>query len=191
MENSNPEEKFKYGTDIKVYLQKAFDEVKEYSWLEPQMLEVNWHYDIQKINGEWEFVTAYGDKYKYYIRECGSADDFIKTVISDYQAEALEANPVVDSYDVPFGHVLRFMDGILNTTEFTKLKSGDYKVSVQAGDRVTGGAREFFITPNCFKTKSYETFLDRYLEIVPGEHFGLRKKDLLADEKLKKFLGFK
>ena len=191
VENSNPEEKFKYGTDIKVYLQKAFDEVKkEYSWLEPQMLEVNWHYDIQKINGEWEFVTAYGDSYKYYIRECGSADDFIKTVISDYQVEALEANPVVDSYDVPFGHV-EIHGWNLERYRVYKLKSGDYKVSVQAGDRVTGGTREFFITPNCFKTKSYETFLDRYLEIVPGEHFGLKKKDLLADEKLKKFLGFK
>jgi hypothetical protein len=55
---------------------------------------------------------------------------------------------------------------------------------------VTGGSREFFITPYCFETDSYEEFLDRYLEIVPGASFGIFKKDLLSDSKLQKFLGY-
>ena len=63
-------------------------------------------------------------------------------------------------------------------------------MTVQAGDRVTGGTREFFIPPDCFETKSYEEFLDRYLEIVPGGAFGLYKKDLLSDTGLKEFLGY-
>ena len=58
------------------------------------------------------------------------------------------------------------------------------------GDRVTGGNREFFITPDCFKAETYDEFLDHYLEIVPGHSFGLTKKDLIKDTKLKKFFGY-
>ena len=42
----------------------------------------------------------------------------------------------------------------------------------------------------CFEAKTYEEFLDRYLEIVPDYSFGLGKNDLLPDSKLKKFLGY-
>ena len=63
---------------------------------------------------------------------------------------------------------------------FSKLKTGAYRVDVQAGDRVTGANRTFFITPYCFEAKTYEEFLNRYLEIVPGEDFGLSRKNLLA-----------
>ncbi len=68
--------------------------------------------------------------------------------------------------------------------------TGDYKVNVQAGNRSTGGNREFFITPDCFEAKTYDEFLDRYLQIVPGGSFGLSKEDLLPDEKLKSFFGY-
>ncbi len=40
------------------------------------------------------------------------------------------------------------------------------------------------------KADTYEEFLDRYLEIVPGGAFGLYKEDLLPDEDLKRFLGY-
>ena len=63
-------------------------------------------------------------------------------------------------------------------------------MSVTAGNRSTGGSRDFFITPDCFEAKTYEEFLDRYLEIVPGHSFGLGKKDLLPDKDLKEFLGY-
>ena len=73
---------------------------------------------------------------------------------------------------------------------FSKLKTGAYRVDVQAGDRVTGANRTFFITPYCFEAKTYEEFLNRYLEIVPGEDFGLSRKNLLPDKELKRFLGY-
>ena len=72
----------------------------------------------------------------------------------------------------------------------SKLQTGDYKVYVQAGNRTTGGSRTFFITPSCFEAKDYDEFLERYLEIVPGDSFGLGKEDLLADKELKSFFGF-
>ena len=61
---------------------------------------------------------------------------------------------------------------------------------MQAGDRVTGGSRTFFITPYCFEAKTYDEFLDRYLEIVPGSSFGLGKEELYKNDKLKSFLGY-
>ena len=98
-------------------------------------------------------------------------------------------NPVVEIHEMKFGSI-EIHGWHLEWYKFFKLKSGDYKVSVQAGDRTTGGTREFFITPYCFEAKTYEEFLDRYLKIVPGESFGLLKKDLLKDVKLKEFLGY-
>ena len=110
-------------------------------------------------------------------------------LFSSSQSEALRENKTVASYEPPFGHI-SLHGWNLERYVFYKLKSGDYKVSVTAGDRVTGGSREFFIMPQCFEAKTYEEFLDRYLEIVPAGSFGLGKKELLPDEKLKKFLGY-
>lgn len=188
--NSDPAEKFKYGTDIEVYLNKAYENVKkDYKWLDKNMLRKYCLYGIEKIDGELEFVRAFKDDTEYHVCDYGSADKFLESLEQAFQEAAIEENPVIDTYDVPFGHV-EIHGWNLEIYRFSKLKTGDYMVTVQAGDRVTGGTRRFFITPDCFKTKSYEKFLDRYLKIVPGESFGLSKKELLSNEDLKKFLGF-
>ena len=190
VKNSNPEEKFKLGLEIGPYLEKAFENTKkEYRWLNKGIVE-DCRYDIRKIKGDWEFVRIYdvaSDECSLY--DCSSAEDFIERVGRDYQDAALSANTVVAEYQPKFGHVDLHGWG-LEIYRFSKLQSGDYKVYVQAGDRVTGGGREFFITPYCFEAKTYEEFLDRYLEIVPGNSFGMHKKDLLPDKELKKFLGY-
>ncbi|MBR3538944.1 MAG: hypothetical protein IKN79_07720, partial [Eubacterium sp.] len=188
--HANPGEKFKYGTDITVYLEKAFDHVKkDYRWLDKKMLDRGWQYDIRKRNGDWEFVRRYGSDDKYSVYDVESAERFIETVEQDYESLALRENKTVASYAVSFGHV-SLHGWNLESYVFYKMKSGDYKVSVTAGNRTTGGSRDFFITPICFEAKDYETFLDRYLEIVPEYSFGLGKKELLPDEGLKKFLGY-
>ena len=137
-------------------------------------------------------MIKYAGNDEFYVDECSSADDFIGHVERNYQEAAIRANPVVEKYAVP-----REMMGkadlhgwYLERYEFYKLKTGDYKVFVQAGDRTTGGSREFFITPYCFEAKTYDEFLDRYLEIVPGGSFGLGKNDLLTNRELKKFMGY-
>ena len=190
VENSNPEEKFKYGMDIKTYLDKAYKNVKrDYHWFDRRKIKGRVDYDIRKIDGEWEFVRDYGRSGNYQICDYGPAEKFIESVEYDYREYALMTNPVVASYDVPFGHV-DVHGWNLERYRFDKMQSGDYKVEVQAGDRVTGGNRTFFITPDCFEAKTYEEFLDRYLEIVPGQAFGLHKKDLISNRDLKKFLGY-
>ncbi|MCR4669198.1 MAG: hypothetical protein K5774_07540 [Clostridia bacterium] len=190
VEHSNPGEKFKFGTDICVYLEKAFDNVKkDYRWLDKKMLRNSWQYDIREVDGDLEFVRRYGDKDEYSVYDVESAERFIETVESDYQSAALQANKTVATYAPSFGHI-SLHGWNLESYVFSKLKSGDYKVSVTAGDRVTGGSRDFFITPYCFEAKSYEEFLDRYLEIVPDYSFGLGKKELLPDKDLQRFLGY-
>ena len=190
VKHSNPEEKFKFGTDINVYLEKAFEKVKkDYRWLDKKMLAKSWQYDIQKVDGDLEFVRKYGDEAEYSVFDVESAERFIECVEGGYQSAALAANKTVASYAPTFGHI-SLHGWNLESYVFYKLKSGDYKVSVTAGDRVTGGSRDFFITPYCFEAKTYEEFLDRYLEIVPDYSFGLGKKELLPDKELKKFLGY-
>ena len=190
VKNYNPEEKFKFGMDIQIYLDKAYENVKkDYRWLEKNMLENYCQYSIKEVDGEWEFVKRYDENDDFSVYSVSSAEDFIKKLIRDYQDAALRANPVVDTYSVPLKPVDLNGWG-LEKYAFSKLKSGDYKVNVTAGDRTAGASREFFITPYCFEAESYDEFLDRYLEIVPGGSFGLNKEDLIADEKLKTFLGF-
>ncbi len=189
VKNSDPAEKFRYGLDIAPYLEMAYEAVKkDYRWVDRKMLEKTWRYDIKQVDGDWEFVWAYKDN-DYSVLDCSTAERFIENVEYNYQNAALAANPVVATFAVPFGHV-ELHGWNLERYDFLKLKTGDYKVSVQAGDRVTGGSRDFFITPYCFEADSYEEFLNRYLEIVPGGSFGMYKEDLLPNDDLKKFLGY-
>ena len=190
VEHSNPAEKFKLGTDINVYLETAFKNVKkDYHWLDKEMLAKTWQYDIQKVDGDLEFVRRYRDESEYSVQDVESAERFIEWVEHDYQSVALRENETVASYAPHFGQI--GLNGWnLESYVFYKMKSGDYKVSVTAGNRSTGGSRDFFITPDCFGAKTYEEFLDRYLEIVPEYSFGLGKKDLLPDKDLKEFLGY-
>ena len=187
---SNPEEKFKYGTDIEVYLEKAFANVKKnYHWLDKKTAEEFVSYKIEKVDGDWEYLWKFSTNDDYSICYCSSGDGFIKSVEHEYERAALRANPVVAEYDVPFGQI-DINGWYLEKYVVSKLKTGDYKVNVQAGNRSTGGNREFFISPDCFEAKTYDEFLDRYLQIVPGGSFGLAKEDLLPNEELKSFFGY-
>ena len=190
VKNSDPGEKFRYGMDVEVYLKKAFDNVKkEYRWINRKTLDKECKYEIRQVDGDWEFVRIYGKKDDFSVLSCGSAEKFIENVENDYQSAALRTNPIVAEYKVPFGYV-DLHGWNLERYSFYKMKSGDYMVTVQAGDRVTGGSRDFFITPYCFEADTYDEFLDRYLEIVPGGSFGMYKEDLLPNKDLKKFLGY-
>ena len=189
--DSNPAEKFKFGMDIEVYLEKAYENVKkDYRWFDKKTAEEYCQFAIKKVHGDWEFVRKFKNDKKYYVYDCTSAERFIEMAEHEYQEAAIRANSVVDEYKVSFGSV-EIQGWYLEKYIFYKLRTGDYKVSVQAGDRVTGGGRDFFITPYCFEAESYEEFLNRYLEIVPARSFGLGKEDLLPDKNLKKFLGYR
>ncbi|MBR4760230.1 MAG: hypothetical protein IK078_08810 [Lachnospiraceae bacterium] len=190
VKNSDPAKKFKYGMDIEVYLDKAFEKVKkDYRWADKKALKKSCPFAIKQINGDWEFTRRYKGSAEDHICEHATSESFIENVERDYQDAAIAANPVVDTYEPSFGRI-EIHGWYLERYVFSKLKSGDFTVDVTAGDRVTGGSRQFFITPDCFEAKTYGEFLDRYLEIVPGRSFGLDKEALQKDAKLKKFLGY-
>ena len=190
VKNANPAEKFRYGLDIEVYLQRAMEAVrKDYRWLTRKMLDDYCRYEIRQVDGDWEFVQAYLGSDVFSVCDCATAEQLVEMIVHDAQEAALRANPVTDEYAVPFGRV-EVHGWYLEHYIFYRLQTGDCKVSVQAGDRVTGGTRVFFIPPDCFEADSYDAFLDRYLTIVPGEAFGLGKEELLADKQLQHFLGY-
>ena len=191
VKNSNPEEKFKFGMDIEVYINKAYENVKkDYHWLEKKMLEEDVHYEIKQVDGDWEFVRRYVGSENVYVCNYSSSEGFVECLEEDYKRAALSANPVVAEYAPHFEGIALRGDWHLEKYVFSKLKTGNYKVNVQGGSRTAGGAREFFITPYCFEAKTYEEFLERYLEIVPGYIFGLSEEILFPDEELKHFLGY-
>ena len=195
VKDSDPAVKFSLGLDVDVYLKKAFDNVKkDYRWLDEKIVSGGWHHGIKQVEGDWEFVRWQDNENDISVMDCSSAEKFIEYVEHDYQNVALRANHVVAKYAVPIGSLPSGSTDLhgwhLEHYIFSKMRTGDYKVNVQAGDRVTGGSREFFIIPCCFEAGTYEEFLDRYLEIVPSHSFGLNKEDLLSDKKLKKFLGY-
>ena len=132
VEHSNPDEKFKLGTDIKVYLETAFKNVKkDYRWLDKKMLAKTWQYDIQRVGGDLEFVRKYRDESEYSVYDVESAEQFIEWTEQDYQNAALRENKTVATYSPHFGHI-ELHGWNLESYVFHKLKSGDYKVSVTA-----------------------------------------------------------
>ena len=53
--------KFPYGYDVNVYIDKAFEQLKElYPWAEKRMFRKEYRYAIEKKeNGRYAFVTYY------------------------------------------------------------------------------------------------------------------------------------
>ena len=50
VKNSDPAEKFRYGLDVEVYLDMAYEKVrKDYRWLDKKMLEKTWRTGTQRI----------------------------------------------------------------------------------------------------------------------------------------------
>ena len=57
-------EKFPYGYDVNIYIDKAFEQMKEsYFWATKEMLNPEWTYAIeQDEDGEYQYVTYYDQR---------------------------------------------------------------------------------------------------------------------------------
>lgn len=204
MINQNADSKFPYGLDVKVYLDKAAERIKEkyyYHWADPSQFHKQYRYAIEEDNGQYHFIHytlfAEDDIQREVLDEnplnswnqARNGEEYIELIAKDNELSVYYANPKVANYKVRFQAGLEVDHWYIERYEFNKHKTGDYSAFVQAGDRTTGGSRDFFIPPH-FLRGTFEEFLDRYQTLVPGEKFGLFKKDLIQDEGLKKFLGF-
>ena len=183
--------KFEYGYDVEKYIDNALDKLKEtYPWAIREMFRKEYTYSIEKEKDKYEFVSYY----KWYDGKIDrkvieNTEDFINEIISNQRSYIEDANEVKDVYKVPIEPGTIISGWYLERYEFRSHELGGYSALVQAGDRVTGGTRTFFIPPKFFEG-TYDEFLDKYIELVPG-YFGMGKQDLIQNKELKKFLGFK
>lgn len=184
--------KFPYGYDVDKYIDKAIEKMKyTYPWVKKELFDKRYEYLIEKVNGKYQYAYIYqwsdSSKEKKVLNV--DAEGFIEQIIWDQEDIIQQYNRVKDVFVVPgqAGKILH--DWHLENYEFRSHELGGYSVFTQAGDRVTGGSRTFFIPPSYFEG-NYEEFLDKYIELVPPS-FGFTKEELANIPKLKKFLGFK
>ena len=188
-------EKFPYGYDVNVYVDKAFEKLKElYPWAERSMLRKNWSYAIEKDeNGQYAFVSYFKWSAKDIERRVLDCDSngFIDLFIGNHSDWIEDENPVKDTLNVidliPCGTMV--CGWHMENYEFRSHVKGGYSVYLQAGNRSAGGSRTIFIPPAYFKL-SWGEFLDKYVELVPPGSFCLGKTDLENAPGLKAFLGF-
>ncbi len=183
--------KFPYGYDVNKYIDKAVEEMKyTYPWVKKELFDKRYEYLIEKVNNRYQYAYIYHWNESSLEKKILNVDgnDFVKEIIWHQEYTIQEYNKVKDIFVVPgqSGKVLN--DWHLENYEFRSHMLGGYSVFCQAGDRVTGGSRTFFIPPSYFDG-DYNEFLDKYIKLVPSS-FGFTKEELALIPELKKFLGY-
>lgn len=182
--------KFPLGYEVDNYINEALKRLKEtYPWVTLELFDKSHKYKIEKENNRYKYI-AYYEWYGGLDRdEFKTSDEFIEKIMGDNSWSIERANPEVDIFKVPIECGIEIHGWYLEKYEFRTHVKGGYSSYIQAGDRVTGGSREFFIPPKYF-AKTFDEFLDNYLELVPANHFGLDKEYLKNVKGLKEFLGY-
>ena len=98
-------------------------------------------------------------------------------------------NPVVEVFKLPIPCGVDLCGWFLERYEFRKHELDGISSMIQAGNRSTGGNRHFYL-PDSFFEGTYDEFIEKYNNLVPG-CFSLEKEWLDKNKGLKKFLGFK
>ena len=178
--------------DIDYYIDKAVEKMKDtYFWADKSMFRKEYTYNIEKENDKDVFVSYYRWSDGWIDRSVHdiSEEEFIDLIISDNSRWVEKGNPTKEIFDVPFKSGTDAHGWNLEIYQFRTHELGGYSSYIQAGDRYTGGSREFFI-PNSYFDGTYDEFLDKYCELAPGNFFGLYKEDLEKVVGLIVFLGF-
>ncbi len=180
------------GTDADAYVDEALKRLKKkYPWAKKSLFHKNYRYTVEDVDGKKKFI-------KYYDWDDGTTkrydDDwdgelFIQEIMEDQESYITYANEVKDVFDVRPHTGVQMHGWYLERFEFRSHVLGGYSAYVQAGDRSTGGSREFFFTPEQM-SGTFAEFLDSNTELLSG-HFGLTRDYMEKFEGLKEFLGFK
>jgi hypothetical protein len=180
------------GTDADAYVDEALKRLKKkYPWAKKSLFHKNYRYTVEDVDGKKKFI-------KYYDWDDGTTkrydDDwdgelFIQEIMEDQELYITNANEVKDVFDVRPHAGVQMHGWYLERFEFRSHVLGGYSAFVQAGDRCTGGSREFFFTPEQM-SGTFEEFLESNGELLSG-HFGLTSDYMEKFEGLKEFLGFK
>ncbi len=182
--------KFPYGYDVDKYIEKAIEKMKyTYPWVKRELFDNRYKFTIEKKNNKYQYILNYHDDFNNMreVLDC-DGEKFIDQIINYQEYKVQFANPVKDIFVVPGQSGKVFAGWHLENYEFRSHQLGGYSVFCQAGDRVTGGSRTFFIPPSYFDG-DYNEFLDKYIKLVPSS-FGFTKEELALIPELKKFLGY-
>lgn len=184
--------KFIYKYDINKYLDIVYKKVfKLYPWANIDIVKEE--YTIEKIDKKYEFVYYYknydGERTKRVLDWVKTTDDFLNYVMGSIEDALIWNTPIKETIKIPIERGSSVHGWYLERYEFNKLTTGGYSVFVQAGDRTTGGSRTFLIPQDYFEGTYYE-FLDKYVYLVPPDHFGISREELEINKELAKFLGF-
>ena len=180
------------GTDVDAYVDDALKRLKKkYPWAKKSLFNKSYRYAIEDVDGKKKFIKYYDWDDGTFSRYDDDWDGelFINEIISDQESYITDANKVKDVFDVRPHTGVQMHGWYLERFEFRSHVLGGYSAFVQAGDRCTGGSREFFFTPEQM-SGTFAEFLDSNTELLSG-HFGLTRDYMEKFEGLKEFLGFK
>ena len=182
---------FFLGTDVESYIGEALNRLKKkYPWADRSMFDKKYRYEIEEGKCGPEFVRYFRWDKKNTDRyaEGWDGEKFIDRIILDQEDQIQYANEVVEELDVRPDYGVDAHGWHLEIFKFRKHRLGGYSAYVQAGDRTTGGSREFFFTPDQM-AGSFEDFLQSNGELLSGA-FGLTADYMRKFKGLKEFLGF-
>ena len=183
--------KFKYGQDIDGYIQEAMKRIRVcHPWATEGMMRPECSYAIEKEGRKKVFAA-------YFRWSDGTTDrsvfedseEFVEKIVSDNVWWIEGENPIKETYELPIPCGVDLSSWTLERYEFRKHELGGISSMIQAGNRYTGGNREFFL-PDSFFEGTFEEFWDKYNDMVPWT-FRLREEYLGGSDGLKEFLGFK
>ena len=183
--------KFTYGFDIKDYTDEALRRLQfNHSWVTEEHLDKRYSFAIEKEGRKHVFVEYYRYDDGRTTREVyeGDGEGFVKHIVWCHESYVEWNNEVTETFrlDLP---CLEFNGWFLERYDFEKHELGGVSTNIQAGNRSTGGNRHFFL-PDSFFEGTYDEFIEKYNNLVPG-CFSLEKEWLDKNKGLKKFLGFK
>lgn len=181
--------KFRFGYDPEPYRQRILEIIKnDCAWATQEIIEREYHIEIEQVNGEYEFVEYVHYSNGQVNRHVESEETtyrYILHKVSRYEDAALRYNRIVERYAPKHSSVVNPGGWRLERYEFNRLESGDYSLMIEMGDRNGGSGRTDAIPRSLFeKAKSFEDFIG----FMPTA--GIPVEELLADEGLRKFLGF-
>lgn len=184
------------GWDILQYEKAIIEEMKtDYEWYTEDMLRNIDNITIDKIDELVESLKNYDPSSLYAKRVLEAPQDVVKDIAHSIQ-QNIERFPdkylkLLNEYVVPFLPEELGGGWRLEDYRFKKYEGNVMISSVTAGDRCSGGSRNFYIPSRMIKEHTYKEFLDAYFDTIASpKSFGLGTEALIHDGRLKAFLGY-
>ena len=183
MENQKLEKK-----KIRKYINKAVNKMKKnHPWMSKKNLHPNYSYAIEEEDKQKIFVSYFNNK-EFRKTSLEEVETIIQGIISDQEWWIEHQNPIKEILKLQHCGTEDLGGWRLEQYEFRKHELGGYSSQVTAGNRSAGGSREFYLPPSFFKG-TYQEFVQKYNDFVPGV-FYLSNDILEKNKELKSFLGF-